>query len=89
MDIKKALKNVGKAVLVSFIYFIIVIGLFLAIYDGDSDKVLDIAVNIIVIGFVVVMISSFFFFEKKEINLEAQYQPVSSLLTFFFSQRRK
>lgn len=65
MDIKKALKNIGKALVISFIYFVIALGGFVAIYDGDSDKVLDIAVNVIVLGFVLVMIGSFFF-EKKE-----------------------
>lgn len=65
MDIKRALKNIGKAMLVSFVYFGITIGLFLALYKGDSDKVIDVAVNIIVTGFVIVMITSYFFFDGR------------------------
>ena len=69
MDIKRTLKNIGKSMLVSFVYFGITLGAFVAIYHGNNDKVIDIAVNIIVTGFVILMITSFFFFDSRSKKL--------------------
>lgn len=85
MGIKNALKNIGKALLVSLIYFVIAIGIFLVVYDGDSDKVIDVVVNIIVMGFVLLMIGTFFFFDHKDKRIPLKEGKMKSYKDFIIA----
>ena len=65
MNIKRSLKNICKAAVLSLSCFFGTIFAFFALYTGDNDEFMDLIFSLIVIGFVILMIGSFFFFESK------------------------